>query len=217
MSRDYQDEYDRHEVETHGGSSGNYTADPAQMAEPQREPVYGPESAAEAQPWGGEEYAPQEPYYEPEEYVEDDPFGVRQMVQEELAGPYAEDVAAWQAEQEQQQALQQTATERVHEAQVAEAALENLDGLIEQALPGGRDMLQELPEFRTAVLERVSNEWTDVLTAGIAQGYDAAMIQERLSAHAPGLVAKAVAETREQYGTEMGFREARAMYFRGAS
>jgi hypothetical protein len=63
---------------------------------------------------------------------------------------------------------------------------------------------------------RVADEWDAMMTAGVAQKIDPALIQERLEAHAAGYVAKAVAETREHYGKERMFQEAR-LHFRGAS
>jgi hypothetical protein len=77
-------------------------------------------------------------------------------------------------------------------------------------------MLQELPEFRDAVVARLSDEWEAMTTAGTAQGFDPAMIQQRLTAHAPAYVAKAVAETQEHYGRERMMQEMR-LHFRGGS
>jgi hypothetical protein len=65
MSRDYQDEYDRDQVQRHGGSCGNYTVDPAQIddgiSQLQPEPGYGYEGEPQ-------QFAPQyeQPAYEPE-------------------------------------------------------------------------------------------------------------------------------------------------------
>jgi hypothetical protein len=71
MTRDYQDEYDRDQVQRHGGSSGNYTVDPAQIddgiSQLQPEPGYGYEGEPQ-------QFAPQyeEPAYESEpDYYEE--------------------------------------------------------------------------------------------------------------------------------------------------
>ena len=175
--------------------------------------VIGPETGYES---GIDFGAADESYQEPAEF---DPFAedageqVRQMIREEVGYDPAE-ATDWQGYDEQQ-LEQQAASAEVAQAEAAQQGLENLDSLIDSALGGrGRHMLAEFPEFRTAVVERLADEWQATVTAGVAQGYDAAMVNERLTASAPAYVAAVVKSVQSDFGNAQILREGR-MHFRG--
>jgi hypothetical protein len=218
MTRDFQDEYDRSEVERHGGSSGNYTADPAQMDPAQFEPdYYEPAQAPQESAYedSGLEFDPEVGYdgsEGPDDFLDED--AIREMVHEEvdpeLVDPEAH-MQAWNALRAEQagQSAQAMAAE-VANLQEGYAALEaHVNEAVNGRLAGYGEYAQPFTEAVGLQMHELAAELgTELVNAG----HDPAAVGDALERNMPMLVQRAVQLVRDEQSIADMKRSVRAHF-----